>query len=90
MIEVPWAAKRYDALVRRVLSVPHEEIMRREAAYQRQSAKNPHRRGPNPKRREKHAECLVRRPDGSHETRKVIGWLWFVQLLVFGAKMDWH
>jgi hypothetical protein len=30
-IEGPEAATRFDALVRKVLSVPHEEIMRREA-----------------------------------------------------------
>jgi len=49
MIEGPEAAARFDALVRKVLSVPHEEIMRREAAYQRQAARNPNRRGPKPK-----------------------------------------
>jgi hypothetical protein len=38
-VEGPEAAGRFDALVRRVLSVPHQEIMRR----------NPHRRGPKPK-----------------------------------------
>ena len=43
------AAARFDALVRRVLSVPHEEIMRREAEYKRQSALNPNRRGPKRK-----------------------------------------
>jgi hypothetical protein len=43
------AGARFDALVRKVLSVPHEEIMRREAEYKRQSALNPHRRGPKPK-----------------------------------------
>lgn len=48
-IEGPEARKRFDALVRKVLSVPHEEIMRREAEYKRQSALNPHRRGPKPK-----------------------------------------
>jgi hypothetical protein len=50
-IEGPEAAARFDALARKVLSVPHEEIMRREAEYQRQSPMNPNRRGP--KRREK-------------------------------------
>jgi hypothetical protein len=49
MIEGPEAYKRFDALVRKVLSVPHEEIMRREAEYKRQSALNPNRRGPKPK-----------------------------------------
>jgi hypothetical protein len=48
-LEGPEAAKRFDALIRKVLSVPHEEIMRREAEYKRQSAMNPNRRGPKPK-----------------------------------------
>jgi hypothetical protein len=48
-IEGPGAAARFDALVRQVLSVPHAEIMRREAEYQRQSQANPHRRGPKSK-----------------------------------------
>ena len=42
-------ATRFDALVRKVLSVPHEEIMRREAEYKRQSAMSPTRRGPKRK-----------------------------------------
>jgi hypothetical protein len=48
-IEGPEAFTRFDALVRKVLSVPHEEIMRREAEYKRQSAMNPNRRGPKRK-----------------------------------------
>lgn len=43
------AATRFDAIVRKVLAVPHAEIMRREAEYRRQSALNPNRRGPKPK-----------------------------------------
>ena len=35
IIEGPEAYKRFDALVRKVMSVPHEEIMRREAEYQK-------------------------------------------------------
>ena len=50
MVEGPEATKLFDALVRKVLSVPHEEIMRREAEYKRQSAMNPNRRGPKPKK----------------------------------------
>ena len=46
VIEGLEAAQRFDALVRKVLSVPHAEIMRREAEYKRQSAVNPNRRGP--------------------------------------------
>ncbi len=49
-LEGPEAAAAFDALVRKVLAVPHAEIMRREAEYKRQSAANPHRRGPKPKR----------------------------------------
>ena len=49
MIEGPEATQRFDALVRKVLSVPHAEIMRREAEYKRQSAMNPNRRGPKRK-----------------------------------------
>jgi len=48
-VEGPEAAARFDALVRKVLAVPHTEIVRREAEYRRQSALNPHRRGPKPK-----------------------------------------
>lgn len=48
-IEGSEAVARFDALVRKVLSVPHAEIMRREAEYQREAAKNPHRRGPKRK-----------------------------------------
>ena len=48
-IEGPEASARFDALVRKVLAVPHEEIMRREAEYRRQSLADPNRRGPKPK-----------------------------------------
>jgi hypothetical protein len=43
------AAARFDALVRKVLSVPHEEIRRREAEYKRLSVLNPRRREPKPR-----------------------------------------
>jgi hypothetical protein len=48
-IEGPEATARFDALVRKVLSVPHAEIVRREAEYKKQSGANPNRRGPKPK-----------------------------------------
>ena len=48
-VEGTEASARFDALVRKVLSVPHEEIMRREAEYKRHSAENPNRRGPKRK-----------------------------------------
>ncbi|PWU01392.1 MAG: hypothetical protein C5B51_23040 [Terriglobia bacterium] len=47
--EDPGAFQRFDAIVRKVLSVSHDEIMRREAEYKRQSSLNPHKRGPKPK-----------------------------------------
>jgi hypothetical protein len=48
-VDGPEVMARLDVLVRKVLAVPHEEIMRREAEYKRQSALNPKRRGPKPK-----------------------------------------
>jgi hypothetical protein len=39
----------FDALVGRVLSVSHEEIKRREAAYKKQADANPRKRGPKRK-----------------------------------------
>lgn len=39
----------FDALLRKVLAVPHAEIVRREAEYKRQSEQNPKRRGPKRK-----------------------------------------
>jgi len=39
----------FDALVRTVLQVPHSEILRREEEYRKQTAKNPHKRGPKHK-----------------------------------------
>lgn len=48
-IEGPEASARFDSLVRKILAVPHAEIMRREAEYKMQSIANPHRRGPKPK-----------------------------------------
>lgn len=39
----------FNRLVKKVLSVPKSEILRREAEYKKQSAANPRRRGPKPK-----------------------------------------
>ena len=41
--------KRFDALVRKVISVPKSEIARREEEYKRQAAMNPNKRGPKRK-----------------------------------------
>lgn len=45
----PKTMARLDTIVRAVLSVSHDEMMRREAEYKRQSLLNPKRRGPKPK-----------------------------------------
>jgi hypothetical protein len=37
---------KFTNLVDRLLTVPHEEIQRREAEYRKQVDANPHRRGP--------------------------------------------
>jgi hypothetical protein len=41
--------ERFDATMRKILAVPHSEIVRREAEYKRHSAENPNRRGPKRK-----------------------------------------
>lgn len=43
----------FKSLLSRVLSVPREEMQRREAEYQKQAALNPKRRGPKPKHKTK-------------------------------------
>jgi len=50
-VEGPEASALFDALVRKVLSVPHAEILRREEEYKKQAAQNPHKRGPKRKRK---------------------------------------
>jgi hypothetical protein len=45
----PSEREAFDKLVGRVLSVPREEILRREKEYQKQAAQNPKRRGPKRK-----------------------------------------
>jgi hypothetical protein len=47
--DLPNQPERFDAMVRKLLSVPHSEIIRREQEYKRRSALNPNRRGPKPK-----------------------------------------
>jgi hypothetical protein len=39
---------RFDKVVRKIMSVSHEELKRREAEYQRERATHP-KRGPKPK-----------------------------------------
>jgi len=47
--EGPQAVTRFKSALRKVLSVPHSEIQRREAEYKKRAALNPKRRGPKPK-----------------------------------------
>ena len=47
-IEGPEAATRFTGAMKHILSVPREEMKRREAEYQAQSALKP-KRGPKPK-----------------------------------------
>jgi len=43
---------RFNALTDKLLSVSHEEMQRRLAAYKKQAAKNPNKRGPKPRTKE--------------------------------------
>ncbi|MBV8478581.1 MAG: hypothetical protein JO033_08015 [Acidobacteriaceae bacterium] len=43
------AAKRFDAVVSKVLSVPREELLRRQAEYKRTTHLRGKKRGPKPK-----------------------------------------
>jgi hypothetical protein len=52
LIEGEEAFRRFDSLVGKVLSVPREEILRRDAAHKKRSALSGKKRGPKPKRPE--------------------------------------
>ena len=47
-VDGPKTMERLDGILRKVLTVSHEEILRREAAYKRQSEMNPLKRGVKP------------------------------------------
>jgi len=49
MHEGPEAVTRFKSAMRRILSVPREELLRREAEYKAKAALNPRKRGPKPK-----------------------------------------
>ncbi len=49
MIEGPKAIARFKTAMRKIVSVPHSEIVRREEEYKKQSMLNPRKRGPKPK-----------------------------------------
>jgi hypothetical protein len=50
LVEGSEAFERFDALVGKVLSVPRNEILRRDAAYKKPSAFSEKKRGPKPKK----------------------------------------
>ncbi|MGA8030717.1 MAG: hypothetical protein WB992_26530 [Bryobacteraceae bacterium] len=50
-IEGSEAFMRFKGAMKAILSVPREEILRREAEYKKQAALNPRKRGPKPKRK---------------------------------------
>jgi len=49
MIEGPKAAQRFTTAMKKILSIPRSEMIRREKEYKRQSDLNPRKRGPKPK-----------------------------------------
>jgi hypothetical protein len=49
LVEGPEAFERFDSLVGKVLSVPREEILRRDAEHKRNAHLRGKKRGPKPK-----------------------------------------
>ena len=49
LLEGPEAFKQFDNVMGAILSVSHNELLRREKEYQRQAKRNAHRRGPKKK-----------------------------------------
>lgn len=47
--EGPDAFRRFDAVMDKLLSVPHAVLVAREKAYKEQAIKNPNKPGPKPK-----------------------------------------
>ncbi len=49
MARPPKEFQAFTSLVDKLLKVPKEEVLRREAEYKAEAAKNPRKRGPKPK-----------------------------------------
>ena len=50
MVEGPEAFQRFEGAMKKVLSVPHSVIQQRIEEQRGESARNPNRRGPKPKK----------------------------------------
>ena len=48
--EGPQAWERFQKAMATIVAVPHAVIQKREEEHRKQAAKNPHKRGPKPKR----------------------------------------
>ena len=59
MIEGAEAITRFENAMKRVLSVPHSEIKRRIEEHRKESALNPNKRAPQPKKGRVNCECSV-------------------------------
>jgi hypothetical protein len=53
------------------MSVPHEEIKRREAEYKKQSDANPNKRGPKPGSKKKKRKLVKQRSASGHEPNEI-------------------
>lgn len=59
--------RRFTNLVDQLMSVPHEEIKKREAEYKKQSDANPNKRGPKPGTKKKKRKLVKQRSASGHE-----------------------
>jgi hypothetical protein len=59
--------RKFTNLVDHLMSVPHEEIKRREAEYKKQADANPNKRGPKPGTKKKKRKLVKQRSASGHE-----------------------
>jgi hypothetical protein len=50
-VEGPEAWRRFDTAMKAIIAVPHSVIQQRIEEHRKESAKNPRKRGPKPKRK---------------------------------------
>ena len=63
--------QRFTKLVDTLMSVPHEEIKRREAEYKKRSDANPNKRGPKPGTKKKKRKLVNQRSASGHEPNEI-------------------